>query len=216
MVKGYLGVELCLNVAKAFLEVKWVLDKYRRSLGDAVSWIYDQIERENEEIVRKTPNAWYVLAGSRVSEHIISNVISIVEKSVNPGKPVFAFADSTEGVKVSARARGDLVEGGLNLKKIVSSAAGKVGGYGGGHSGAAGATIPAGNEEVFINSVENDITVSPEEDKELNEKNNINPDSNPTKSDPKEVLEDGAAEEENKEDGGEKVEGEGLVQYFSS
>jgi single-stranded-DNA-specific exonuclease len=215
MGKAYLGVELCLNVAKAFLDVKWVLEKYRKSLGDAVSWVYGQIERENEEVVRKAQNAWYVLAGSRVSEHIISNVISIVEKSVNPGKPVFAFADSHEGTKVSARAHKDLVESGINLKNIVSKAAAKAGGYGGGHSGAAGATIPRGNEEVFINGVED--MLSPEEKhKSTREEKNINPEPNPTNSEGK-VNESGGEEEKaDKEAGGEEVEGQGLVQYFGS
>ena len=221
MGKGYLGVELCLNVAKAFLQVKWVLDNYRKSIGGAVRWIYEQIERGNESVIRKTQRAWFVLAGSKVSEHIISNVISIVEKSASPGVPVFAFADSDEGMKVSARASGKLVEQGLNLKDVVSEAAQKVGGQGGGHSGAAGATIPAGSEAVFISSVEEALSAGKETNKSMEDEKNIKPLSKPDTSvsdpvGPAEETRYGAAEEDKQESGGKEVEGEGLVQYFSS
>ncbi len=205
MGRGYLGIELCLNVAKAFLEVKWVMENYRKSVGAAVRWLYEQIEKGNADVVRKTGNAWYVLAGSRINEHIISNVISTIEKSTGIGKPVFAFADSEDGVKVSARASDSLVEEGLNLKKIVSRAAGKAGGYGGGHSGAAGATIPAGSEEAFISAAEEIMT--PKE-------KHIKPEPQPINSEKTETLHGSAKEEGKQEDSGKKVEGQGLVQYL--
>jgi RecJ-like exonuclease len=223
MGKGHLGVELLLNVAKAFLEVKWVLERYRKSVGDAVRWVYEQIERKNGEVVRKTDKAWYVLAGGRVSEHIISNVISIIEKSASPSTPVFAFADAEDGVKVSARASKKQVEDGINLKNVVSKAAEKAGGQGGGHAGAAGATIPAGNEDVFINMAESVLSQPKETNKSLPLEKNIKPDTNhvnSTESDSTESEEEsehGSAEEENKqESSGEEVERKGLVQYFSS
>ncbi len=217
MGKGYLGVQLCLNVAKAFLEVKWVLEQYRKSLGGAVRWVYEQIEKANGDVVRKTPKAWYVLAGSKVSEHIISNVISIIEKSASPHVPVFAFADAEDGVKVSARACHKVVEGGVNLKSLVAKAAEKAGGQGGGHSGAAGATIPPGSEEAFISAVEEILSPGKETNKSLSEEKNIKPESKPLDSDSAQEMEHGSAEEENREKGsGEEVEGKGLVQYFGS
>jgi hypothetical protein len=57
-------------------------------------------------------------------------------------------------VKISARASDEAVEGGLSMQEIVSEAAAAAGGEGGGHMGAAGASIPKGSEERFINSVE--------------------------------------------------------------
>ncbi len=216
MGRGYMGVELCLNVAKAFLEVKWMLEKYRRTISNAIGWVYKQIEDNNEQVVRKTKNAWYVLAGKRVSEHIISNVISIVDKSTNPGKPVFAFADSEEGSKVSARASGKLVDQGVNLNDIVSKAAAKAGGYGGGHSGASGATIPSGTENVFIDEVEKILSPDEKTNKSLSEEKNINPHSNPNNSQ-EETKHGTSGKEENREKGsGKEMERKGLVQYFGS
>jgi len=222
MEKGYLGVSLCLNVAKAFLEVKWVLEKYRKSIGSAVRWTFDRIEKKDAERFRKTANAWYFIAGDRINEDIISNVISIVEKSAGPGKPVFAFADSEEGVKVSARASDSLVEKGLNLKKVVSKAASRAGGFGGGHSGASGATIPRGSEEKFISAAEESLSPAGDTQKKgkTNKSNedekNINLKENANKPDKTEENYGSAKKESSEEIHGKKMEGQGLVQYFGS
>lgn len=216
MGRGYLGIELCLNVAKAFLEVKWVMDKYKRNLGAAVRWLHEQIEKENTDVIKKSKNAWYVLAGSRINEHIISNVTSIIEKSMGIGKPIFAFADAEDGVKVSARASNKLVEGGLNLKMLVGKAAQKAGGIGGGHSGAAGATIPAGSEEIFISAAEEIFAPADKIHKSAEKEKNIKPDPHPINSEKKEIEHGTTKEEGKQENGREKVEGEGLVQYLSS
>jgi single-stranded-DNA-specific exonuclease len=215
MGRAYLGVELCLNVARAFLEVKWVMERYRKSVGAAVRWVHEQIEKNSPDVIRKSSNAWYVLAGNRINEHIVSNVISIIEKSMGIGMPVFAFADSEDGVKVSARAADRLVEEGVNLKRIVSRAAGKVGGQGGGHSGAAGATIPAGSEQAFISAAE-EIMTPREKTHKRDEEKNIKPRPQPINSEKTETGHGGTEEESSQEDGRKKVEGQGLVQYFGS
>ncbi|UCD03055.1 MAG: hypothetical protein JSV63_00245, partial [Candidatus Aenigmatarchaeota archaeon] len=213
MGRGYLGLELCLNVAKAFLEVKWINDKYRKALGAGLRWLYEQIEKQNTDVVRKTKNAMYVLAGKMIDEHIISNAISIVEKSTSTRKPFFAFADSEDGVKVSARAPEKLVEEGLNLKMICKKAAEAAGGHGGGHSGAAGAHIPAGSEENFIRTAEEMLSAPTH--KSTKEEKNIKPEQQPNNSYRED--EDGRGKEESRqEDGGKKVEGQGLVQYIGS
>ncbi len=217
MGRGYLGVELCLNVPKSFLEAKWVMEKYRRTVGNAVRWVSEQIEKGNGAVFRKTASAWYVLAGNRVGEHIISNVISIIEKSMDIGKPVFAFANAEDGVKVSARASAELVEAGLNLKKLVHAAALRVGGQGGGHSGAAGATIPEGSIEGFIAALEDAMAKKEKTNKSMDKEKNIKPNPHPFNSVKADVNGSTAAEEENgKENLGEEVEGKGLVQYFRS
>ncbi|MGZ8880463.1 MAG: DHH family phosphoesterase, partial [Halobacteriota archaeon] len=54
------------------------------------------------------------------------------------------------GVKVSARGTQTLVQRRLNLARAVSEAANSVGGVGGGHDIAAGATIPEGTETEFL------------------------------------------------------------------
>jgi single-stranded-DNA-specific exonuclease len=70
--------------------------------------------------------------------------------------PIFAFAetDLMDGedrkIKVSGRGTRDLVEKGLDLAIAMRLASQKVGGTGGGHNIAAGATIPTGRELEFL------------------------------------------------------------------
>ena len=217
MGKGFLGVELCMNVPRAYHDVRTVQEKYRKTIGDAVRWAYEQIRKNNEAVVKRTGSAWYMLAGSRISEHVISNVISIIEKSMNPGMPVFAFADAAEGVKVSARADGKLVAAGLNLKDLVSKAADRAGGQGGGHSGASGATIPAGSEPVFMAAIEEMLSGGDSTNKSLSDEKNINPDSQANNSGVSAEDANGTGSQEGrKEVVGKEVERKGLVQYFGS
>ena len=71
-----------------------------------------------------------------------------------PDMPILAFAEADDGIKVSARAPKSLIDRGLDLSKIMSVAAESVGGMGGGHNVAAGATIPEGKEGVFLEKVD--------------------------------------------------------------
>jgi single-stranded-DNA-specific exonuclease len=229
MGKGHLGIALCLNDAGSQESVKLALERYRRTLGSAISWI-----QTNRDYVKETGRARYVLAGKNISEHIISNAISTINRSYDTGKPIFGFVDSEEGVKVSARASDELVERGMNLKAVLSEAAGRLGGQGGGHSGAAGATIPEGKEGEFISLVEGLLggkTVSNINIADTNK--TITPESNPGENhaergqegrgkgekDRGENKEEGGGQgqEDGKEGGpGKEMEGEGLVRYIKS
>jgi RecJ-like exonuclease len=150
--KPYVGLSMCMRNRQAFEEAENLLAGYRKDIGKAISWV-----SQNADAIKKTERCTYMLAGDRVSEHIISNVASIFNKSgfVPEDKPVFAFADAEDGmVKVSARAHDLLVENGLNMESLVSAAASHFGGEGGGHKGAAGATIPKESQELFISYIE--------------------------------------------------------------
>ncbi len=194
MKKEYLGVALCLNDEKAASAVKDVLSEYRKEIGKAVSWV-----RENRDIVKSTPKACYILAGSKISEHVISNVASILHKSnMLPGDhdvPVFAFVNTEDGkIKVSARASDELVKKGLNLQEIVTRIVGIIGGEGGGHAGAAGATIPLDALQGFIAEADSQLTT------DINLNQNIDRGKNNS-------VEYGG-KEESKGEGGEKASGE--------
>jgi DHHA1 domain len=70
---------------------------------------------------------------------------------LDPERPVFVFSDGTGGpVKVSSRATRELVDRGLDLSTACRDAARVVGGEGGGHRIASGATIPAGTRPRFL------------------------------------------------------------------
>ncbi len=147
-----LGVSLCLNGEKAYEKAREILERYRKEIGRAMNWIHSNLE--NPEVVRQG-NAVYVLAGSNISEHLISNIMSILNHSgLLPEKPLFGFADSEEGVKISARASDSLVKNGIRLNELVSKISEKLGGQGGGHTGAAACVIPKEKQDEFIKEVE--------------------------------------------------------------
>lgn len=66
----------------------------------------------------------------------------------------FTYTEDKSAVKVSSRASQSLVLMGLNLSDIMSRSAEAVGGVGGGHAISAGAAIPMGKEEEFLNIAE--------------------------------------------------------------
>ena len=71
---------------------------------------------------------------------------------IDPEKPVFVFSPGSDGpTKVSARATPRMVASkGLDLASACRIAAAEVGGEGGGHRVASGATIPNGTRDAFL------------------------------------------------------------------
>ncbi|MEF8937279.1 MAG: DHHA1 domain-containing protein, partial [Halovenus sp.] len=76
-------------------------------------------------------------------------------EGVDGSRPIIAFAEKNdEETKVSARGTGRLVGKGLDLSTVMTEASRSVGGDGGGHDIAAGATIPTGEEESFVEAAD--------------------------------------------------------------
>ncbi|MCX8172683.1 MAG: DHH family phosphoesterase [Archaeoglobaceae archaeon] len=136
------GLKVCFGDEKAFSRARTLLQNHRKNLSEGLKLV--------EEIgIKELKNVQFFHAGKDIKDTIIGIVagMSLVK---NPKKPIVAFADSENGIKVSVRANYKLVENGLNLGKLIKIAAEKVGGSGGGHSVAAGALIPQGSEEKFL------------------------------------------------------------------
>jgi single-stranded-DNA-specific exonuclease len=72
-----------------------------------------------------------------------------------PDLPVFVFSEGGPGpTKLSARGTARQVERGLDLAVVCRTAAAAVGGEGGGHRIASGATIPAGSRDAFLTAAD--------------------------------------------------------------
>jgi single-stranded DNA-specific DHH superfamily exonuclease len=69
-------------------------------------------------------------------------------------KPLLTLNRKDQVVKVSARGNRLLVDQGLDLSLALSRAAETVGGAGGGHNVASGASIPPGSEDRFLAMVD--------------------------------------------------------------
>jgi single-stranded-DNA-specific exonuclease len=226
MGKAYMGIAFCLNDAD-HSEARKILDSYRREIGKAMAWVY-----KNKHSIRKTDNAVYIFGGSSISEHVISNVVSIINKSCLDldgvandvcEKPIFAFADTDEGdVKVSARVSDSLVERGVDLKDIMVRVTMDIGGEGGGHKGAAGARIEKDHEDRFIGSVEKILVKKDlnktEQKTQIDIHNSGRGEKYGTAESERIRTQREGREGETKETGecSEEVEGKGLVRYFDS
>lgn len=229
MGKAYMGIAFCLNDAD-HSEARDILNSYRREIGKAMAWVY-----KNKHSIRKTDNAVYIFGGSSISEHVISNVVSIINKSCLDldgvandvcEKPIFAFADTEEGdVKVSARVSDSLVEKGVDLKDIMVRVTMDIGGEGGGHKGAAGARIEKDHEDRFISSVEKILVKKDlnktEQKTQIDIHNSERGERYGTAESERirtqrEGEERGEGEAKETGEGSEEVEGKGLVRYFDS
>ncbi len=76
---------------------------------------------------------------------------------LDPKRPVIVFSEGSGPVKVSARGTLRLVASGLDLATACRIAAQGVGGEGGGHRVAGGATVPVGTREKFLEIANREI-----------------------------------------------------------
>ena len=141
------GLAVCLgDRGDAFDRARRLLSNHRRNLSEGLETVKQQgVERE--EYVQ-----WFD-AGEEIRETIVGivAVMALGVDGVDPDRPILAFArKNDEETKVSSRGTGRLVGRGLDLSAVMGEASRAVGGDGGGHDVAAGATIPAGEEESFV------------------------------------------------------------------
>ncbi len=103
-----------------------------------------------------------------IPENVVGIVAGMVLGSgeVNENLPMIGFTNSPEGIKVSGRTVQKVVRKGVNLAKAMNKASKGVGGGGGGHNIAAGAHIPKGKEEEFLEDLERIIEEQIEKGKE--------------------------------------------------
>ena len=144
------GARLCMGDISALNDAEQNRIDHRKNISAALTMV-----KENH-LLRKRKYVQYFDAGSSIRETVIGIVAGMVLNSGDADRelPIIAFASADDGIKVSARAPRELVRNGLDLSTVMKDAAESVGGLGGGHNIAAGATIPEGKEEVFLDKVE--------------------------------------------------------------
>src|SRR5438309_903054 len=112
----------------------------------------DSMETIEEAGITQMEAVQYFHAADRIRDTVVGIAASMVLNREGASKdlPIIAFAQAEDGIKVSARTTRELVARGLDLAAVMQTASLAVGGQGGGHHGAAGATIPPGTEEKFL------------------------------------------------------------------
>ncbi|MCL1810726.1 MAG: DHH family phosphoesterase [Methanomassiliicoccaceae archaeon] len=144
------GLRICMGDMTALEDAERNRLDHRKNISTAISYI-----KENK-LLRERRFVQYFDAGTEIRETVVGIVAGILLNSGEARKdlPIFAFAEAEDGVKVSARANRTLTDRGLDLSFIMKTASEMVGGYGGGHKVAAGATIPNGKEGMFLDIAE--------------------------------------------------------------
>jgi RecJ-like exonuclease len=141
------GLAVCLGDRGEALErARRLLRNHRRNLSEGLDLV-ESMGVECEEHVQ-----WFD-AGDEIRETIVGIVagMALGTEGVDPDLPIVAFArKDDEETKVSARGTARLVGRGLDLSAAMREASRAVGGDGGGHDVAAGATIPAGEKRAFL------------------------------------------------------------------
>ncbi|MFW6017718.1 MAG: DHHA1 domain-containing protein [Halapricum sp.] len=145
------GLAVCLGERGDPLErARRLLETHRRNLSEGIDWVTRKGVTQREHVQ-------YFHAGDRIRETIVGIVagMALGNEGVSRSKPIVAFARKNgDELKVSARGTGVLVGRGLDLSVVMREASRAVGGDGGGHDVAAGATIPAGCDDDFLEVVD--------------------------------------------------------------
>jgi RecJ-like exonuclease len=117
----------------------------------------ETIRHEMRELEKEKPKEMSHLSYFYTKKSSLSGVIAglsmLYLPNFNKEKPVIALSVRDERVDVSGRGSEKLVNRGLDLAEGMYVAANSVGGSGGGHPIAAGASIPPGKEEKFMEEI---------------------------------------------------------------
>ena len=145
------GLAVCLGNRDGALDrARNLLREHRRNLSAGI----ERVEREG--VTREEHVQWFH-AEDRIRDTIVGIVagMALGSDGVDRNRPIVAFAETDDdSIKVSARGTHALVRRGLDLSVAMHEAAVAVDGEGGGHDVAAGATIPRGTEETFVERVD--------------------------------------------------------------
>ena len=148
------GLRICMGDMSALADAERNRTDHRKNISTALNHI-----KENH-LLRERRFIQYFDAGSEIRETVVGIVAGMLLNSGEARRelPMFAFAEAEDGTKVSARANRSLTDRGLDLSTVMKTASEMIGGYGGGHKVAAGATIPKGREEEFLDIVEDIVS----------------------------------------------------------
>ena len=152
--KPEVGINVCLGDREEWLK------KARNLLQGHRSNLVECLQFAKEEVIVKREMLQFFHAGTGIRDTIVGIVTNMLLNSEETSSdlPLIGFAETAEGeIKVSARGTQELIEQGLDLSRALRKAATAFQGVGGGHKIAAGATIPKGKEEEFLDLLEQEI-----------------------------------------------------------
>ena len=130
----------------------------RGCLGQHRQNLVNGLKLVRESGITPLKSIQYFDAGDAILDTIVGIVAGMSFQMADRSRPILAFARTADGgLKVSARGTQDLVRSGLDLADALSRCARAVGGVGGGHNVAAGATIPPEAKQEFLELVDSTV-----------------------------------------------------------
>ena len=151
--KPEIATAICLGDRDLYLKKAMsLLNEHRSAIAKGVGVVKEVGTEDLKNIV-------YFDAGNRIDERVVGIVAGMFLEANSIEKPIVAFALMKDNLKlkVSSRATTDMVQKGVDLAKAMSGGAAKVGGFGGGHKMAAGASVPINKKEDFLKEVDETI-----------------------------------------------------------
>ncbi len=150
--KGGIGLALCLRDESVLEDARRLHRKFQTKLVLELRRVRES-RSSAASAVKEMPNLYYFFVRERGITGVLAGILA---RYIFVDKPVVVLntiGKPENETKISARC-GTLLKGVVDLSTAVSVAALKVGGFGGGHPSAAGASIPAGTEKAFIEEVD--------------------------------------------------------------
>jgi len=144
--KAGLALSLCMRDSSAVDEARTITRENQKSLVSTIKKAQAQI--------KSARNFRYVLLDDSSGTGIIAGTMT---RYLYPDRPFITLNEVEEKIKISARGTRKLVAAGLDLAAAMREASSSVGGMGGGHDIASGATIPKGTAMKFIDTVDSII-----------------------------------------------------------
>ena len=142
-----LGLSLCLGNGDAWNQATTVEQDYKQQIMTALQAL-------EQGGIHETPSLRYFYAENSSLGGVIAGIA--INYLLDEIKPLFSLTrkETDSEVHVSCRGNQMLVERGLDLGAAMKTVAATIGGYGGGHKIAAGATIAYDKEQEFLKEVE--------------------------------------------------------------
>ncbi len=144
---GYrgLGLSICLGDSNAFEEAKTVEKEYKQKILKYL------IELEKDETKEVEGMRYFYSESSSLGGVVAGIAMNYI---LDEKKPLFSIAKKEDEIHVSCRGNQNLVKKGLDLGGAMKKVTSVLGGHGGGHKIAAGATIALEKEKEFLEKVD--------------------------------------------------------------
>ena len=134
-----LGLTLCLRDKSALEQARSIAAEYRDAILDEI-----KILREQHKVLN---NIRYLMVEDMQAGAVVAG---LGIRYLYSDMPLLTLNHKADVIKVSARGNKLLISQGLDLSAALRKAAEEVGGVGGGHNVASGASIPTGTQEKFL------------------------------------------------------------------